>query len=179
MRVPATILHASPDDGGSAGCHAGFLDWGPTMKCFDPQSPPIEVSGVPQGTAKLDIRMIDLDMPSYPHGGATVAWSGESSLPYGAFRYRGPCPPSPHTYEFTVKALDARADAGDGEGAQALSVIVPQPLPAAACSAITARKVWPYRSSFAWPTPDTSRHRRSVAGRADAISSSVRSWKMT
>ena len=61
---------------------------------------------MPAGAVKLDIRMVDLDAPSYPHGGATVVYSGQPSLPYGAFTYRGPCPPSPHTYEFTVKALD-------------------------------------------------------------------------
>lgn len=107
MRVPATMLMLLLTTAGAQAAMQVSFDWGPTMKCFDPKSPPIEVSGVPQGTVKLDIRMIDLDMPSYPHGGATVAWSGQSSLPYGAFRYRGPCPPSPHTYEFTVKALDA------------------------------------------------------------------------
>jgi phosphatidylethanolamine-binding protein (PEBP) family uncharacterized protein len=51
--------------------------------------------------------MIDLQVPDYPHGGGSVSYSGSGSIPYGAFSYKGPCPPSPHTYEFTVKALDA------------------------------------------------------------------------
>lgn len=82
------------------------VDWGPTKKCFDSKSPPMKLSGVPAGTAKLDIRMSDLDAPDFTHGGGRVTFSG-NSLPYGAFSYRGPCPPSPHTYQFTVKALDA------------------------------------------------------------------------
>jgi phosphatidylethanolamine-binding protein (PEBP) family uncharacterized protein len=83
------------------------FEWGPTKDCFDPNSPPFEVSDVPTGTKTLSFRMIDLQVPDYPHGGGAVAYAGSGSIPYGAFEYKGPCPPSPHTYEFTVKALDA------------------------------------------------------------------------
>lgn len=82
------------------------FDWGPTKECFDTKSPPMRVSGVPAGTTKLRFKMIDLNAPDYPHGGGTVAYSGNGSFPYGAFRYTGPCPPSPHVYQFTVEALD-------------------------------------------------------------------------
>ncbi|PLX38786.1 MAG: phospholipid-binding protein [Hyphomicrobiales bacterium] len=82
------------------------FSWGPTKKCFDSKSPPISMRGVPKGTAKLRFRMIDQDAPNYPHGGGTVKWTGKGSLPYGAFRYKGPCPPRPHTYQITVEALD-------------------------------------------------------------------------
>ena len=85
--------------------------WGPTQKCFDPKSPPMVVSAVPSGTKKLRVHMTDLEAPNYPHGGGTVAYDGKGKLPYGAFRYRGPCPPSPHTYRMTVEALD-----GSGKG---------------------------------------------------------------
>jgi len=83
------------------------FSWGPTKACFDGKSPPMKLGGVPRGTKKLDIRMVDLNMPSYPHGGGRIAYKGKKNLPYGAFRYKGPCPPSPHTYQFTAKALDA------------------------------------------------------------------------
>lgn len=82
------------------------FDWGPTQKCFDPESPPMTVSGAPAGTEKLRVHMTDLDAPDYPHGGGTVAYTGDGKLAYGAFRYRGPCPPSPHTYRMTAEALD-------------------------------------------------------------------------
>lgn len=82
------------------------FDWGPTKSCFDPKSPPISLSGVPKGTVKLRFKMVDLNAINYPHGGGTVAYSGKNKLPYGAFRYKGPCPPTPHTYQFTVDALD-------------------------------------------------------------------------
>jgi len=84
------------------------FEWGPTKKCFDTKSPPIRLGGVPAGTEKLRFRMVDLDAPTYPHGGGTVSYKGDNALPYGAFRYTGPCPPSPHTYRISVDALDAK-----------------------------------------------------------------------
>jgi phosphatidylethanolamine-binding protein (PEBP) family uncharacterized protein len=84
------------------------FDWGSTKKCFDSKSPPISLSGVPAGTKKLDIRMKDMNVPDYNHGGGKVDYTGQKSLGYGAFSYTGPCPPSgKHKYRFTVKALDA------------------------------------------------------------------------
>jgi phosphatidylethanolamine-binding protein (PEBP) family uncharacterized protein len=83
------------------------FEWGPTTDCFDPNSPPIELSDVPDGTSRLRFRMVDLDAPAFVHGGGTANYAGKDSLPYGTFRYKGPCPPSPHTYEISVEALDA------------------------------------------------------------------------
>lgn len=84
------------------------FEWGPTTKCFDPNSPPIHLSGVPKGTVKLVFTMSDMNAPSFHHGGGTVAYTGQSLEPYGAFKYKGPCPPSgKHTYFISVRALDA------------------------------------------------------------------------
>jgi hypothetical protein len=82
------------------------VDWTGTAQCFDTQSPVIRLADVPKGTAKLRFRMTDLDAPNFPHGGGTVAYSGETSLPKGAFSYKGPCPPAPHRYHWTAEALD-------------------------------------------------------------------------
>jgi phosphatidylethanolamine-binding protein (PEBP) family uncharacterized protein len=82
------------------------FEWGPTTKCFDPKSPPISVSGVPAGTKKLHFEMHDLQVPNFHHGGGTVVYRGRDRFPYGAFTYKGPCPPKPHVYRFTAKALD-------------------------------------------------------------------------
>ena len=82
------------------------FSWGPTKKCFDSKSPPMTVSKVPNGTEKLKFKMVDRNAMGYRHGGGTVEFKGSGNLPYGAFRYKGPCPPSPHTYEFTVQAID-------------------------------------------------------------------------
>lgn len=84
------------------------FEWGPTKKCFDSKSPPIKLSNVPQGTAKLLIKMIDQNASSFDHGGGSVAFKGQAQLPYGAFKYKGPCPPSgTHFYKITIKAVDA------------------------------------------------------------------------
>lgn len=84
------------------------FEWGPTKQCFDSKSPPIKISNVPQGTAKLLIKMMDKNASDFNHGGGNVAYKGQAQLPYGAFKYKGPCPPSgTHFYKITVKAVDA------------------------------------------------------------------------
>lgn len=100
----AGLVAASP---AAAGMSASF-EWGPTKKCFDTNSPPFKVSGVPKGTVKLGFKMTDLDAPQYRHGGGKVEFTGKSQIPYGAFRYKGPCPPTRHKYRFTITALDEK-----------------------------------------------------------------------
>lgn len=83
------------------------IDWTGTRQCLDPQSPLIRMSAVPGGTTKLRFRMVDLDFPSFNHGGGTISYKGQTTLPKGAFSYKGPCPREQHDYEWTVEALDA------------------------------------------------------------------------
>lgn len=78
---------------------AGFgvdFSWEGSAPCFDPKSPPFTVSGVPAGTKRLTFAMRDLDAPSFPHGGGTIAFTGQTQtqVSRGAFSYKGPCPPS-------------------------------------------------------------------------------------
>jgi phosphatidylethanolamine-binding protein (PEBP) family uncharacterized protein len=72
-------------------------------------SPRFALTDVPQGTAKLDFHMTDLNKPSFHHGGGTVDYRGQTEVPCGAFAkgFIGPSPPpgEVHTYEFTIKAL--------------------------------------------------------------------------
>jgi phosphatidylethanolamine-binding protein (PEBP) family uncharacterized protein len=83
------------------------FSWEGAAACFDPKSPPFTLSGVPAGTKRLRFVMKDLDAPSYPHGGGTAAFSGQTQVGRGAFSYQGPCPPSgQHTYQWTVVAED-------------------------------------------------------------------------
>ncbi len=81
------------------------FEWAPMTKCFDPESPPLSVSGVPAGTQAIHFEMHDLQAPNFHHGGGTVAYRGRDRFPYGAFTYKGPCPPRPHVYRFIAKAL--------------------------------------------------------------------------
>jgi len=78
---------------------------------MDRGSSPRAGKDVPAGTAKLGFAMTDLDVPSFHHGGGTVAYGGHATAPCGAFAatFLGPSPPHSqvHTLEFTVKALGA------------------------------------------------------------------------
>ena len=74
-------------------------------------SPAFTLRGVPKGTAKIDFQMTDLDKPDYRHGGGTVAYHGQLSVPSDAFSgsFNGPSPPygQTHTYRFDIKALSS------------------------------------------------------------------------
>ncbi len=71
--------------------------------------PAFTLSAVPPGTRQLTFNMVDLNLPSYPHGGGTIPYQGASQIAAGSFSYRGPCPPERqrHTYRWSVKAVDA------------------------------------------------------------------------
>ena len=90
------------------------FDWGNLKKCtsgnpFTVPNPKFTLRGVPAGTATLQFRMVDLAVPSYPHGGGKIAYKGEATIGPGAFKYRSPCPPQGrHTYQWTATALDAQ-----------------------------------------------------------------------
>ena len=72
-------------------------------------SPSFALTDVPQGTAKLQFAMTDLNVPSFHHGGGTVAYSGQPAVSCGAFSsgFTGPSPPpgQVHTYQFSIEAL--------------------------------------------------------------------------
>jgi hypothetical protein len=74
-------------------------------------SPRFTLTDVPQGTAKLDFHMTDLNKPSFHHGGGTIDYRGQGEVPCGAlakgFVRPSPPPGEVHTYEFNVKALGA------------------------------------------------------------------------
>lgn len=70
-------------------------------------SPKFTVANVPAGTVELELKMVDLDAPTFSHGGGKVAYAGKAELPSGAFKFVGPCPPATHRYEWTVVARDA------------------------------------------------------------------------
>jgi phosphatidylethanolamine-binding protein (PEBP) family uncharacterized protein len=76
-------------------------------------SPSFTLTDVPPGTARLQFAMTDLNVPSFHHGGGTVAYSGQTAVPCGAFSsgFTGPSPPpgQVHTYQFSIKALGPKA----------------------------------------------------------------------
>lgn len=90
------------------------------------RSPAFSLADVPSGTARLAFRMMDRQVPSYPHGGGTVAYTGANEITAGAFAFKGPCPPTGehHVYRWSVRALD-RAGRSIGE-ASAEATFPPQ-----------------------------------------------------
>ena len=70
-------------------------------------SPVFSLSGVPKETTTLQFHMVDLDVPSYNHGGGTVAYKGQSTVACGALtNYSPPSPPSgSHSYQITATAF--------------------------------------------------------------------------
>lgn len=90
---------------GAASAFSASFKWCPSG------SPSFSLGGVPKGTTKIRFDMVDLNVPTYRHGGGTVDYKGQKSVPCGSFGwgYNGPSPPpgQVHTYEFTIKATGA------------------------------------------------------------------------
>lgn len=60
---------------------------------------------MPEGTKFIRFKLVDRDVPGFNHGGGVVEWSGEATVPAGAFTYKQPCPPNgSHSYEWTATA---------------------------------------------------------------------------
>jgi Phosphatidylethanolamine-binding protein len=84
------------------------LSWSGVARCSS--SPPaFTLSDVPPSTRRLSFNMVDLNMPSYPHGGGTISYQGGNQIAAGSFSYKGPCPREHqrHNYRWTVRALNA------------------------------------------------------------------------
>lgn len=85
------------------------FEWTETSACSS-ISPAILITNIPQETKFLKAEMVDLDLPTYDHGGGEVAYDGSNTIKEGALKsYAGPCPPPgvEHSYEITVQALSA------------------------------------------------------------------------
>lgn len=73
------------------------------------KNPTFTLRSVPKGTATIQFKMKDLNVPGYNHGGGKVKYSGGSTIKPGAFKYKSPCPPGgKHTYEWTAIAKDKK-----------------------------------------------------------------------
>lgn len=110
--IVAVIVMSTSTPASAARFELAF-DWGDIPLCTSGNpnivpNPEFRLAGVPDGAVSIRFKMVDRDVPSYPHGGGTVPWTGEATIAPGAFEYKSPCPPSgSHTYEWTATALDA------------------------------------------------------------------------
>jgi len=83
-------------------------------------SPAFDLRGVPTSTKHLSFIMTDLNVPTFHHGGSTIAYDGDA-VSRGRIRYIGPCPPrgEHHNYRWVVEALDAAGKVLDRGSAEA------------------------------------------------------------
>jgi phosphatidylethanolamine-binding protein (PEBP) family uncharacterized protein len=92
------------------------FQWGDIRLCTSGnpnrvKNPVFVLKEVPTGTAKIRFKLVDLDVPSYNHGGGVVAWDGQETIETGEFRYKSPCPPNgAHTYQWTAIAINAAGE---------------------------------------------------------------------
>jgi phosphatidylethanolamine-binding protein (PEBP) family uncharacterized protein len=84
-------------------CTSGYPDTVP--------NPKFVLSGVPDETKIISLRMTDLDVTSYGNGGGSgsIEYSGQDVIEPGAFKYQRPCPPgATHTYEWKAYAYNKK-----------------------------------------------------------------------
>ena len=104
--IAALLLAATP---ASADFAISFT-WDGLARCTTGRpntvgSPAFVLRDVPAGTTEIRFKLVDLDVPSYNHGGGRVRISGSGQMPAGVFRYKSPCPPNgSHTYEWRAEA---------------------------------------------------------------------------
>jgi phosphatidylethanolamine-binding protein (PEBP) family uncharacterized protein len=70
--------------------------------------------GVPEGTKRFLVSLVDLNLNGFDHGSGFVDNDGAGIIARGTVKgsYNGPDPPYPnlkHSYEITVEALDEKA----------------------------------------------------------------------
>ena len=76
-------------------------------------NPIFKVSGLPKGTAGIDFRLKDLNVPSFNHGGGWIEISKDGKVASNSFKYKSPCPPNrKHRYQWTAKAKDKKGFSG-------------------------------------------------------------------
>ncbi len=86
------------------------FDWRGLKRCTNGKpflnlNPRFLLADVPAGTKYIRFKMVDRDARGYNHGGGVVAYTGQSVIEPGAFKYKSPCPPSGrHTYVWTATA---------------------------------------------------------------------------
>jgi phosphatidylethanolamine-binding protein (PEBP) family uncharacterized protein len=88
------------------------FEWRP-IDYASSENPEIILTGVPEGTGRLVVSLVDLDMKMYDHGSGFVDYEGSGIIARGVIKgtYSGPAPRNPdmiHDYEITVKAYNEK-----------------------------------------------------------------------
>jgi Raf kinase inhibitor-like YbhB/YbcL family protein len=139
--VAATTAPAGPFTLGLPWADGGAID--ARFTCDgDDRSPLLTWTAPPSGTVELALLVTDDDAGGYVHWavagipptagekgeGATITGAVEGANSSGIAGWSGPCPPAgaPHTYRFTMYALDQQAELPDGFTGEDLAAIAGQ-----------------------------------------------------
>ena len=88
------------------------------------ENPELRLTGVPEGTERFLVSLVDTNLKGFDHGSGFVDNDGSGIIARGAVKgsYNGPDPPFPsvqHIYEISVKALDGEGNViGIGKNAK-------------------------------------------------------------
>ncbi|WP_165585433.1 hypothetical protein [Roseococcus sp. SYP-B2431] len=96
------------------------FQWTAADRC-SPRSPALTIQNLPPGTARVAVRLTDLNMPMFNQGGEIFVPPGGRVPPGTLPNYAGPCPPAGerHSFRFTVEARDAAGQViGAGQATQ-------------------------------------------------------------
>jgi phosphatidylethanolamine-binding protein (PEBP) family uncharacterized protein len=84
------------------------FQWAAADRC-SPRSPALMIQNLPAGTARVAVRLTDLNMPMFNQGADIFVPPGGRVPPGTLPNYIGPCPPAGerHSFRFIVEAKDA------------------------------------------------------------------------
>ena len=127
-------MHGScANESGNTAAISVDFEWQP-IDYGSSDNPEIRLTGVPQGTVRFLVSLMDLNLKAFDHGSGYVENDGSGVIARGAVKgtYNGPDPPSPvvqHTYEITVEALDENGKViGVGKAARKFTATDKTPL---------------------------------------------------
>ena len=104
------ILCACTDESKNAALIDVNFEWQQIDKGAQ-ENPEIRLTGIPPGTKRFLVSLVDLNLKGFDHGSGYAENDGSGIIARGAVKgsYNGPDPPFPsvkHRYEITVEALD-------------------------------------------------------------------------
>lgn len=110
MIVPLLILLACTNESQDAVVIGVEFEW-QSVDFGSSENPKIRLTGVPEGSQRFFVGLVDLNVSTYDHGGGFADNDGSGIIARGAVNgnYNGPAPWLPgmvHDYEITVKAYD-------------------------------------------------------------------------
>ena len=84
------------------------FEWGDIPRCTtgNPNvvgNPIFTFSEVPEGASWVYFKLKDRNVPGYNHGGGWAELNGKTTVEFGVFKYKSPCPPGgKHNYKWTA-----------------------------------------------------------------------------